>query len=314
LQDAEKPVFAESGSLCVIYSKEGLQRDGTRVKKGRRRSHVIHFEAPLRLCLPLSCLDLSDCLVGAAKPFDKMSSSSEAPPPAERDESSGEEGSGEAGAGGASKKHARHYAWNEKTSERKKELEELGANRAPIKLDASSPLPVPEASPAAHGAVWNAAQTFVTKDISKKVGPTMKESLSGKVLKIKGSGASHLAVRITGVPKCDGEASLAFSRGKARPGFELAVDLSFEVIPGISSASEEVMAVSAGTIKIEELADHESDLFESWSVSIKTDAHDEGACGGVSKDSLKSAIKTSAFAEDLRTLFRDHWVEALKKL
>lgn len=246
-----------------------------------------------------------------------MSSSDSAAPPVDGDRSSSSED--ESGSASSSSKTGlkHHYAWNEKTAERKRELEALGAHKGPIALDASSPLPVPEASPAAHGAVWNAAQTFVTKDVSKKAGATMKDSMTGKVLKIKGAAASHLAVRISGVPKCEGEASIAFSRGKAKPGFELAVELSFEVIPAGSSASDaSVSSVSGGVIKIGELVDHDSDLFEtsSFSVTIKADEHDDGACGGVSKDALRGAIKTTAFAEELRSLFREHFVEALKKL
>lgn len=244
-----------------------------------------------------------------------MSDDSSPPVPvdARADDSDNEETAGTSAGGAKTLKH--HYAWNEKTAQRKAELEALGAHKGPVALDASSPLPVPEVSPAAHGAVWNAAQTFVTKDISKKVGPAMKDTLCGKVLKVKGATASHLAVRISAVPKCEGEASLAFSRGKARPGFELAVELSFEVIPADSAGlGEGAAVVSAGTIKIEELADHDSDLFGGWSVVVKADDHNDGACGGVTRDALRGAIKTSAFADDLRSLLREHWIEALKKL
>jgi hypothetical protein len=218
------------------------------------------------------------------------------------------------------KKVGHHYAWAAETAKRREELAALGVKQGPVALSggpaaaaAATPSPVPVGPAPGAGSAWNAAGTWEDRDVSGKAAGALRSLAPGRSVQLSSAPALHL--RVVSVPKCDGSVTLVFSRGKAKPGFEVNAELSYEVHPTPSEAAGAdaegaAVPIGAGSLHFEELSDSEgSDMFASWRVDVTS--FNEAAAGGVKQDALRRLIRDRV--EEFRLLFRD-WVEAVKKL
>lgn len=231
---------------------------------------------------------------------------------------------------------AHHYAWNATTAARAKELAELGVRTAPTPLSggggggdgASAPSPLASApsplgsgsasaSGRAAGSAWNTAGTWEAKEVSAKAKALMSSHFSGRILPLPAAaGAPALCVRVTAVPHCEGSVSLVFSRGKAKPGFELAVRLDVEVL-GAGADAADAAAIGSGTLHFTDVSDSEgSDIWGSWRVDVASfdTVAAVGAGGGAplaSREALAALLR--ARADVFRGLFAE-WVEGVKGL
>jgi hypothetical protein len=160
-------------------------------------------------------------------------------------------------------KQSHHYAWAKDIDSRRAELAALGVSHAPKPVDASSPLPVPAGAPPTKGSAWNAAGTWESRDISHKAGTLLEEVLRGFARPVGGDG-SGMTLRISSVTSRDGSASLAFVRGRVRPGYEFGRVRASWVLEGPEASS----SLGAGSLELVELCDTESDLFSRLVVDV----------------------------------------------
>jgi hypothetical protein len=161
---------------------------------------------------------------------------------------------------------------------------------------ASLPAAAPAAAPSA-GSAWNAAGTWEERDISSKA----REALRGALVSAEplAAGAGR-GLKVTKVTKCDGSVTKIASRGKIKVGFELALAFEWELL--VAGAP-----VATGSASIEELVDHDADLFDCFNsvsvISTPGQVMDKsGATAGVkaSADAFRRAVR--AWIETVRAM------------
>jgi hypothetical protein len=107
---------------------------------------------------------------------------------------------------------------------------------------------------------------------------------------------------VTAVTASSGSATLVYSRGKARPGYEMSLTAEWHVVP--AAAGSAASAAARGTLDIGELADaNGEDVFEAGSWRVAVTSGDAGKYAGVAR----------ARERDVREALR-RWVETLKGL
>jgi hypothetical protein len=111
--------------------------------------------------------------------------------------------------------------------------------------------------------------------------------------------AGHHIV-VPAVDKCDGTVTVVFSRGKARPGFEVSLRFDWHLVEHPSSD----LPVAKGSVSIDDISDSEgSEVFGRMMVDCQE------AEGAIDKASAKQCVTAST--EAIRELLRA-WVEAVK--
>jgi hypothetical protein len=172
---------------------------------------------------------------------------------------------------GAKKDAKLHYAWNSKTKERADELAAAGVDTSPKPVsDAvaaagllSSPQPVAVAPPTAASA-WNAAGTYEEKDATPACTALLRERLLRASAPLPG-GAPEMPLRLR-LPRAatvTGTVTRVFARGRARLGYELELAVDWEVVEG-----EGERVVASGSAELKEVADSNSDVFDSSRYSV----------------------------------------------
>ena len=185
-----------------------------------------------------------------------------------------------------------HYAWNADTASRAAELARLGVSTAPLKVSAASAEPA--GSPSPHASPWNAAGTWE----EKKVTASAVAALRARLLAARFPPRSGVALRLTAVPKLQGEVTVVCVRGKVRCGYELQLEAEWE-LQGGEGAGGGGGASASGTLKCA-LEDTDSDVFET--LEVRVDAHPALAKGEavsmvkLADDALRDAVRAWAKA------------------
>jgi hypothetical protein len=115
---------------------------------------------------------------------------------------------------------------------------------------------------------------------------------------VGGGGCGALRWAVTRVTQSGGSATIVFSRGRAKPGFEMSVTAEWQLTAADGAPGEQPHA--AGTLVIDELADSNGgEVFETWRVELTRG------------DAGKYAPLARAREDDVRGVLR-RWAEALK--
>ena len=205
-------------------------------------------------------------------------------------------------------KAAHHYGWNADTAARAAELEAAGAVPAiPKRLDSSESgdAVASSISPSGGASAWNKAGTWESRDVTTKAFASLRTAVTACgpfALAPAGAVAGPWSLRLKSVTTITGSATLVFSRGRAKPGYEVTLALAWEAVDAAGSHAAD------GTLHFVDVSDVEgSDIWASWRVTVDNVAPAAGA--------EKTAVATSArgLAEPLRAFFRE-WAEGLAKL
>mmetsp|Transcript_38249 Transcript_38249/g.108132 ORF Transcript_38249/g.108132 Transcript_38249/m.108132 type:complete len:215 (-) Transcript_38249:221-865(-) len=118
-------------------------------------------------------------------------------------------------------------------------------------------------SASGSGSLWNAAQTFEERDVSKWA----KEELSRQLLQVKCEAESGaVVVALSEVKKADGDANIWLVRGKKRVGFEFKVECKWNAAVS-EQGGEEPLNVT-GRLTVPNLAVDELDELELSDVKL----------------------------------------------
>ena len=175
---------------------------------------------------------------------------------------------------------------------RKKETEALGLKFTPTPV---SPQPVATPSPVS-GSAWNTGGTWEDRDISSKATPMLEQAV--KSIRMAASDGLHL--NFVEVKRCEGNATVIYSRGKARPGYEYSLTAKWDLINTLDNTLS-----AQGVVDLYDIADSESDCFGRMKVSV------DYATAGVDRLRCEKVVKDAS--DDLRQAIRS-WAEMLKKL
>jgi len=146
---------------------------------------------------------------------------------------------------------SQHYAWNERTKERQKELDLMGVDNRPQPVRAGDISSNGAKSPL--GSAWNSAGTWEERDVSKNACDLFKTMLESFTHNAGGKEVSFSEARAVG------NVNLIASRGKLKVGFELDLTAKWEVRTGGDGES-----LAKGTLKAS-LEDSDCDFFTAFS-------------------------------------------------
>ena len=205
-------------------------------------------------------------------------------------------------------KAAHHYGWNADTAARAAELEAAGAvPTAPKRLDSAESGDAAAAVPSPSGgaSAWNKAGTWESRDITAKAFAALRAAVAARgpfSLAPANAASGPWELRLTAVTAVSGTATLVFSRGRAKPGYEATVALAWEAADATGARA------AGGALHCVDVSDVEgADVWASWRVAVD----DVAAGAGASKDAVAAAAR--GLAEPLRAFFRE-WAEGLAKL
>ena len=240
---------------------------------------------------------------------------------------------------------SKHYAWAKEVRVREENLRSLGVTSAPGPTLIAAPA-VASPAPDVGRSQWNSAGTFEMREVTGKARPLMEAALLGVAHPLARMGGSVL--RVTAVTRNSGTATLAFVRGKVKPGFEWAVAADWSivaavddaggagngavataeggapVIGGAAIADSSPLEVAHGSLELVDIADGDSDCFDALRIVVKSvvDADSVGAgqanilrVRGVALPIEKGALRAALLGEV--ELFRDvvrGWSKALAAL
>jgi hypothetical protein len=211
-----------------------------------------------------------------------------------------------------------HYSWNAATKAREAELAAAGAApAAPTPLAAAGDAPsAPAASPGGGGGTgasqWNKAGTWESRDVTSRAHASLRSAVESRgaggggaplaSLAPAGAAGAPWALRLAGVSALTGSATLVFSRGRAKPGYELCVTLGWEATDAAGGRA------AAGTAAFTDVSDVEgADVWASWRVAV-----DDVAPGAAAaKDAVAAAVR--ARADAFRDVFKE-WAAGLAAL
>lgn len=146
------------------------------------------------------------------------------------------------------------------------------------------------------GSAWNAGGTWEDRDISSKATPLLERAVSTLRMAV----SDGLNLQFTSVSRCDGVATLIYSRGRAKPGYEYQLVAKWELV---STADNSLSA--SGSVELYDIADSDSDVFARMKVTV------EYTVGGVDRGRCEKVVRDTS--DDLRMAIRT-WAEMLKKL
>jgi hypothetical protein len=187
-----------------------------------------------------------------------------------------------------------HYSWNASTAARREELDRLGVSTAPQRVGASAAPTAGSLSP--HASAWNAAGTWEERVVTA----TALAALKARLLSASFAPASP-RLHVTSVNTLSGEVRLVSVRGKVRCGFELRLEVAWELASegsGGGGGGGAAPTAASGTFAAL-VEDSEPDLFETLDVRVSNHA-------GLAKGEAVSLVKLAD--GQLRDLFRA-WVK-----
>lgn len=121
------------------------------------------------------------------------------------------------------------------------------------------------------------------------------------VAALQAPASSGFTLVVSEVTTCDGTVSLVFSRGKAKPGFEISLRVEWQLLPAGGEGGE---AVASGHAFMDDISDSEgSDVFGRMSVECTT------ASEPLDRATARASVQANA--EAFRKVLRE-WVEAVK--
>ncbi|CBK20884.2 uncharacterized protein [Blastocystis hominis] len=135
-----------------------------------------------------------------------------------------------------------YYKWSKQINESKKELERLGVDISPTRIQGEVAEQMPSPSTGVTSSAWNKAGTWEEMDLSKWAMKRIPEILKAAEFEQKG-----YSIRIADVEKCDGQATYVFVKGKKRPGFDITLKLKW------CATCDESSEEAKGTITINDV-------------------------------------------------------------
>ena len=196
-----------------------------------------------------------------------------------------------------------HYQWAKDMERRRQETAALGITYAPrpVATPAHSPPPPPPvaaaaAAPPPGGSAWNVGGTWEDREISAKATPLLEKA----VATIRMAASDGLILNFVSVARCEGVATLIYSRGRARPGYEYNLAARWELRHTADSSLS-----ASGLLELYDIADSESDVFSRLRVTVDVTA------AGVDKLRCEKIVRDAS--DDLRSAIRT-WAEMLKQL
>ena len=184
---------------------------------------------------------------------------------------------------------SRHYAWAKDVRAREAAVARLGV------------APVASSAAADARSVWNAAGTWEERDVTAKAGPLLADALRSVALR-----GPHGTVAVTSLTRNAGTASLAFVRGKIKPGYEWAVTAEWALTAGGDSRGDDgrepVGHLARGVLHLDGISDTEADAFDTLRVevvAVETDAltHNDAKAAVVGQaELLREAVRSWARA------------------
>lgn len=204
--------------------------------------------------------------------------------------------SGGAGdAAGSKLSKSDHYAWAADIKKREEELKKLGVAAGPQAISpAAAPLAV--ASPVV-GSAWNAAGTFEEREVSAKARQLLNDLSNGRTIE-KPDGRRIVLQKAA----ASGTATLIFSRGKVKPGFEMGLTADWVLLQ-----AEGEVQLARGSVSLEEIEDSQgSDCFGSMAVKAYS-------AEGMAGDSSAAVRVVKESVQGFRALITD-FKDALKEL
>jgi hypothetical protein len=205
-------------------------------------------------------------------------------------------------AGGAGQRpiESAHYAWAKDAERRRQEAEALGIRYAPQPVSvpaAASPVVVGGGSTPGGGAsAWNAGGTWEDRDISAKATALLEKAIA--TIRMAASDGLHL--NFTEVRRCEGTATVIYTRGRARPGYEYQLTAKWELV---NTADNSLSA--SGLVELFDIADSDADVFGRMRVGV------EFAALGVDRTRCEKVVRDTS--DDLRSAIRA-WAGMLKTL
>lgn len=134
------------------------------------------------------------------------------------------------------------------------------------------------------------------RDISGKATPLLERAVST----VRMAASDGLQLSIVEVQRCEGVATVIYSRGRARPGYEYNLSARWELVNTVDAT----LAASGG-VELYDIADSDSDVFSRMKVGVGY------AAPGVDKTRSEKVVRDAA--DDLRLAIRT-WAEMLKKM
>lgn len=167
----------------------------------------------------------------------------------------------------------------------------MGVSTAPQRVNSDAPT---AGSLSPHASAWNAAGTWEERVVTA----TALAALKARLLSASFAPASP-RLHVTSVNTLSGEVRLVSVRGKVRCGFELRLEVAWELASEGSGGGGGGATAASGTFAAL-VEDSEPDLFESLDVRVSNHA-------GLAKGEAVSLVKVAD--GQLRDLFRA-WVKA----
>jgi hypothetical protein len=195
-----------------------------------------------------------------------------------------------------------HYQWAKDMERRRQETAALGITYAPRPVAAGGAAAQPQQPlqqqppPPGSGSAWNAGGTWEDREISAKATPMLERAVST----IRMAASDGLVLNIVAVTRCEGAATLIYSRGRAKPGYEYNLAAKWELVHTSDAALS-----AAGLLELYDIADSESDVFSRLRVAVDFTA------AGVEKSRCEKIVRDAS--DDLRSAIRT-WAEMLKQL
>jgi hypothetical protein len=183
-----------------------------------------------------------------------------------------------------------HYSWNANTAARAEELERLGVTTAPQRLSdgaAAGAAAGGGGSLSPHASAWNSAGTWEERVVTSTAHAALRARLLGANF------PASPRLRVAAVTALSGEVRLVCVRGKVRCGFDLRLEVAWEL------AVEGGGVAAAGTFSAS-LEDTDPDLFDELDVKVKSN-------NGVPKGEVIALVKLADGR--LREIVRE-WVKA----
>jgi hypothetical protein len=167
---------------------------------------------------------------------------------------------------------------------------EEAAKYAPKPID---PATVAQPKSANSGSTWNAAGTWEEKDLSSWAQDTLKKLLLSVVI----PSHSDMKINITSVNKCTGDASIVYSRGKKRIGYDMHASIEW--------SGEYKAAPCKGHINVdgvEETNDEDDYVIKvTYSTSEESDSSAAEKCATLVKKAIPDVRKQIAkFVEEIK--------------
>jgi hypothetical protein len=186
---------------------------------------------------------------------------------------------------------ASHYAWNEDTAKRQKELDALGVSIKPIALSSAAAVAPPGVT-SPLGSAWNTAGTWEERDVTRSATAALESRLAAFASQPRSGKRVHLvSASVSG-----GHVTLIASRGKLRVGYELTLSATWEIREEGGGGG----ALARGTLN-SPMEDSDSDIFTAFNCSKSEGTLPTGEAVALVKlveDALRKEVK--AWVEDTK--------------